>query len=65
MCLNAVVLEIADTKALWYQCFGSGHRGKITSQVTDISTSYGFKKICCSRDHIFALDFAGILHVFR
>nr|XP_039251419.1 F-box only protein 24-like isoform X1 [Styela clava] len=53
-----------STKALYYQSLGSS-RGKNINKVMDTPSAYGFKKMCCSRDHVFALDFSGILHVYR
>ena len=44
---------------------GSGAAKRAASLISEVSTAYGIKKICCSRDHVFALDMASSLHVFK
>lgn len=57
---------INHTKSVRYQLLGSGAtKRRPPSQILDTSTAYGFKKLSCSRDHVFALDLASYLHVYR
>jgi len=56
---------VNHTKSIQYQMIGSGAAKRAASLISEVSTAYGIKKICCSRDHVFALDMASSLHVFK
>nr|XP_002123036.3 F-box only protein 24-like isoform X1 [Ciona intestinalis]XP_026695010.1 F-box only protein 24-like isoform X2 [Ciona intestinalis] len=54
------------TKGIRYQLLGSsGTKRRTQCSITDNKSCYGYKKLCCSRDHVFALDLASCLHVYR
>uniref|UniRef100_H2ZKP7 Uncharacterized protein n=1 Tax=Ciona savignyi TaxID=51511 RepID=H2ZKP7_CIOSA len=54
------------TKGIKYQLLGSsGSKRRTQCAIIDNKSCYGYKKLCTSRDHVFALDMACCLHVYR
>ncbi|CAK8698586.1 unnamed protein product [Clavelina lepadiformis] len=58
--------SINHTKGIFYQLLGgASSKRKTPNPALNMSSAFGFKKLCCSRDHVFALDLANCLHVYR
>jgi len=53
------------TKCISYQLIGNARKVSILGKIKDISSAFGLKKLCSSRDHVFVLDLANCLHVYR
>lgn len=56
------------TKGIFYRVLGSGTNKAATrhlAKISDTAAAFGLKKLCCTRNHVFVLDFASCLHVYR